>query len=164
MMITVASGFLVYFVSGAPLMEVIGLLFLGLLGGLVLITTSPYRKERLLTFLDPLRDPLGASYHIRQILIALGSGGLFGLGLGQSRQKWTRSTEVACPRWARTWFPCCQRRFGQPRADPKGSPYTLTPDRRKLPCEGTKPRLQAGQACYFHRSVSKNVVMLAPKM
>jgi cell division protein FtsW len=40
-----------------------------------------------LTFLNPQRDPLGASYHVRQILIALGSGGIFGLGLGQSRQK-----------------------------------------------------------------------------
>jgi cell division protein FtsW len=43
---------------------------------------------RLLTFLNPNRDPLGASYHIRQILIALGSGGFWGLGFGKSRQKY----------------------------------------------------------------------------
>jgi cell division protein FtsW len=58
------------------------------LGGVGLIFFSSYRRERLLTFLNPGRDPLGASYHIRQILLALGSGGLWGLGLGQSRQKY----------------------------------------------------------------------------
>lgn len=83
-----ASGAIVYFISGAPVLILGGLGVLGALGGLGLILTSPYRKERLLTFLDPTRDPLGASYHIRQILIAIGSGGLFGLGLGQSRQKY----------------------------------------------------------------------------
>ena len=86
--IVIISGLIVYFVSGAPLWLIGGLGILGVLGGLGLIFFSSYRKERLLTFLNPTRDPLGASYHIRQILIALGSGGLFGLGLGQSRQKY----------------------------------------------------------------------------
>jgi len=49
---------------------------------------SPYRVKRLLTFFNPDADPLGASYHVRQALIALGSGGIFGLGLGNSRQKY----------------------------------------------------------------------------
>ena len=56
--------------------------------GMLLILTSSYRKERFLTFLDFSRDPLGASYHIRQVLLALGSGGLLGVGLGASRQKY----------------------------------------------------------------------------
>jgi cell division protein FtsW len=86
--IILASGFVVYFVAGAPLGHVLVLALAGFLGSLFLILFSPYRKERLLTFLDPFRDPLGASYHISQALIALGSGGLFGLGLGQSRQKY----------------------------------------------------------------------------
>lgn len=86
--IILLSGFTVYFVSGAPWWHILVSGLAGFLGGLALIFSSPYRKERFLTFLDPLRDPLGASYHIRQILIALGSGGLFGLGLGQSRQKY----------------------------------------------------------------------------
>ncbi len=86
--IIAATGLVVYFASGAPLIW-LGLLgILGFLAGLGLIFSSAYRKERVLTFLDPSRDPLGASYHIRQILLALGSGGLFGLGLGQSRQKY----------------------------------------------------------------------------
>lgn len=82
------TSLVVYFASGAPILS-IGLIGLvGLIGGAGLILSSPYRKERLLTFLNPTQDPLGASYHIRQILIALGSGGLLGVGLGQSRQKY----------------------------------------------------------------------------
>lgn len=83
-----ASGMIVYFASGAPLLAILGTGGLGFLAGLGLILYSPYRRERLLTFFNPTRDPLGASYHIRQVLIALGSGGIFGLGLGQSRQKY----------------------------------------------------------------------------
>jgi len=86
--IILASGFVVYFVAGAPWWHVFVSGLVGILGGAALIFFSSYRRERFLTFLDPLWDPLGASYHIRQILIALGSGGMFGLGLGQSRQKY----------------------------------------------------------------------------
>jgi cell division protein FtsW len=86
--VIVTSGFLVYFVSGAPLFYMIFLALLGIVSGATLILVSPYRRQRFLTFLDPTIDPLGASYHIRQILIAIGSGGLFGLGLGKSRQKY----------------------------------------------------------------------------
>lgn len=92
--VVASSSFLVYFASGASVWQ-IGILGLGgLLAGGGLILSSPYRKQRLLTFLNPSRDPLGASYHIRQILIALGSGGLTGLGLGQSRQKFEYLPEV----------------------------------------------------------------------
>lgn len=83
-----ASGLIVYFTAGAPpfFLGIMGIL--AFLTGIVLVFTSTYRKERFLTFLDFSRDPLGASYHIRQILLALGSGGIFGLGLGASRQKY----------------------------------------------------------------------------
>lgn len=88
------TALIVYFVSGAPLwlMGLIG--STGVLAGLSLILSSSYRRERLMTFLDPERDPLGASYHIHQILLALGSGGVMGLGLGQSRQKYQFLPEV----------------------------------------------------------------------
>lgn len=79
---------LVFFASGAPLIYFLVLLIIGVLGILVLIVTSDYRRQRLLSFLNPTSDPLGASYHIRQVLIALGSGGILGVGLGQSRQKY----------------------------------------------------------------------------
>lgn len=86
--IIISSGFLIYFVSGAPLFYLVSGAVLGLVSGLALILSSPYRKRRLLTFLNPSIDPQGASYHIRQILISLGSGGLWGLGIGKSRQKY----------------------------------------------------------------------------
>jgi len=86
--VVIATAVSVYYASGAPLLHLSLLGVLGLLSGTGLILLSPYRKERLLTFLNPTRDPLGSSYHIRQALIAIGSGGLWGLGLGQSRQKY----------------------------------------------------------------------------
>lgn len=65
-----------------------------LLGGAVLLPlgvlallAAPYRRQRLLAFLDPESDPLGAGYQVLQSLIAVGSGGLFGVGLGNSGQK-----------------------------------------------------------------------------
>ena len=78
----------VYFFSGAPLRAIFAVLSAGLLGGFGFIATSEYRRARVATFLDPSKDPLGISYHIRQVLIALGSGGVFGVGIGKSRQKY----------------------------------------------------------------------------
>ena len=52
-----------------------------------LIIAKPYVKERILTFFDPTTDPLGSSYQIRQVLLAIGSGGVTGRGFGQSLQK-----------------------------------------------------------------------------
>lgn len=86
-LIVSATGMVVYLASGAPLLLFFILSLLGIFGGAGLILSSNYRRQRLMTFLNPAQDPLGASYHIRQILIALGSGGMTGLGLGQSRQK-----------------------------------------------------------------------------
>lgn len=77
-----------YFLSGAPIghfLAIIPVLLVGF-GGLAI--AQPYRLRRVMTFLNPDLDPLGSSYQIRQILLALGSGGLFGVGLGKSRQKY----------------------------------------------------------------------------
>ncbi len=52
------------------------------------IIKSPYRLARVLTFLDPWSDKLGKGWQVVQSLYAIGSGGLFGLGLGQSKQKY----------------------------------------------------------------------------
>lgn len=52
------------------------------------IKIEPYRMKRFTTFLNPENDALGAGYHIRNALIAIGSGGLWGLGFGQSKQKY----------------------------------------------------------------------------
>lgn len=68
--------------------------------GLVMILLTPYRRDRLLTFLQGKADSkqersLGEDYHVEQISIALGSGGFWGLGFGQSRQKYQYLPEVA---------------------------------------------------------------------
>lgn len=55
----------------------------------VLILARPYILERIMTFLDPSRDPMGAGWQIKQSLIAIGSGGIFGKGFGQSIQKFS---------------------------------------------------------------------------
>ena len=88
------TGLLVYFLSGAPLAHFFLLITAGLLSILGFIFSSGYRRERFLTFLNPGSDPQGAAYHINQILIALGSGGWFGVGLGQSRQKYGYIPEI----------------------------------------------------------------------
>lgn len=79
---------LLYFFSGAPFWHFLLLLPAVSLVSIGLAISSPYRFGRIMTFLNPNIDPLGTSYHIRQILISLGSGGLFGLGWGASRQKY----------------------------------------------------------------------------
>jgi len=82
------TAFLVYFVSGGSTGKLIMFSFIGLILGIFLIISSEYRSNRVKTFLNPSQDPLGTSYHMRQILMALGSGGLSGVGLGQSKQKY----------------------------------------------------------------------------
>ena len=56
-------------------------------GGVVL--SKPYLRERVSTFINPANDPRGSSYQIQQSLIAIGSGGIFGRGFGQSIQKFS---------------------------------------------------------------------------
>jgi cell division protein FtsW len=76
-----------YIIAGGSFIKMAAAIPIGIIGFLVLILTSEYRQKRVLAFLDPFSDPQGFTYHISQVLIALGSGGLTGLGLGQSRQK-----------------------------------------------------------------------------
>ena len=78
----------IYFLSGANSKQFLLLIPLIIVAVLVLAYTSPYRMKRITTFLNPNADPLGSSYHIRQVLISLGSGGFWGIGLGASRQKY----------------------------------------------------------------------------
>lgn len=93
--VVIFTAVLTYFISGANLFHLFGLIILGLASGGGLIWLSDYRRARLLTFFDPGRDPLGSSYHIQQALIAIGSGGWWGLGLGQSRQKYEFLPQVS---------------------------------------------------------------------
>ena len=76
-----------YFLSGTPLWHSILIILIGTGGLALLIKLAPYRLNRLLAFIKPELDPMGITYQIKQALIAIGSGGIFGLGLGMSRQK-----------------------------------------------------------------------------
>lgn len=75
------------FLAGARISHLLALVPPAVLGVLALSFASPYRWRRIIAFLDPWKDPLGAGYHIIQSMIAIGSGGFFGFGLGNSRQK-----------------------------------------------------------------------------
>jgi len=81
-------GIIIYFLAGIELWYLLFLIPASLGFFFLLVKISPYRLRRLLAFFDPKLDPLGITYHINQILISLESGGLFGLGLGASRQKY----------------------------------------------------------------------------
>jgi len=93
-LIIVAIGMSQIFISGINMLYVSAVSILGGVLTSLIIFFSDYRKQRLITFLQQTSDPLGEGYHIRQILLALGSGGLFGIGLGQSRQKFSFLPEV----------------------------------------------------------------------
>lgn len=87
-LVLLGIGICQIFVSGINLLYIAGSAILAGIGTLVVTLLSTYRRERLMTFLETTQDPLGKGYHIRQILLGLGSGGLFGVGLGASRQKY----------------------------------------------------------------------------
>ncbi|MBF0252244.1 MAG: putative lipid II flippase FtsW [Candidatus Omnitrophica bacterium] len=80
-------GFSILFIAGINLKYIssICLLFVPFLA--FAIISAPYRLQRFMTFLNPSADPQGSGFQLNQSFIALGSGGLFGYGLGNSRQK-----------------------------------------------------------------------------
>jgi cell division protein FtsW len=81
------TSLIMLFVSGVPIKYLFGLFAVLLLGFGVLVAVKPYLMERVYTFMDPSRDGSGASWQLQQSLIAIGSGGFGGRGLGQSIQK-----------------------------------------------------------------------------
>ncbi|MGA0841819.1 MAG: putative lipid II flippase FtsW [Candidatus Nanopelagicales bacterium] len=77
-----------YYAAGAPLILNAANALLGVLAIAVLTLQAPYRMQRWLSWRDPAADPEGAGWQIIQGQYALAEGGIFGLGLGASRQKW----------------------------------------------------------------------------
>jgi cell division protein FtsW len=75
------------FVAGMKYSHFFGIGLLGVIGIVAMIVVEPYRLKRLTSFLDPFADPMDTGYQVIQSLLALGSGGLFGVGLGKSIQK-----------------------------------------------------------------------------
>lgn len=82
------AAFAMLFTAGADLRHLGALGGLGVLSIIALSLASPYRLRRLLAYLDPWKDPQGIGFQIIQSLLAVGSGGFLGLGLGASRQKY----------------------------------------------------------------------------
>ena len=85
--VILAIAVVMYFAAGAPVKHFVWIAGLFVAGLLLIIQLSPYRAARLTVFLNPDRDAQGAAYHINQSLLAIGSGGIFGRGLGHSMQK-----------------------------------------------------------------------------
>ncbi|MED2737571.1 putative peptidoglycan glycosyltransferase FtsW [Bacillus toyonensis] len=86
MILILVSGVMLYF-AGINRILFFGAVLSGIAIGALTILTSEFRRERVLTFIDPLADKMGDGYQITQNWYALGSGELFGIGLGLGRQK-----------------------------------------------------------------------------
>ncbi|MFZ6015168.1 MAG: putative lipid II flippase FtsW [Patescibacteria group bacterium] len=95
MVVIAGAALTAYFISGAPLVYFAGIGAASAALFAILIKATPYRAQRVLTFLHPELDPHGIGYHINQAFLAIGSGGLWGLGYGHSRQKYLYLPEVA---------------------------------------------------------------------
>lgn len=87
-MLVGAIGFGMLFLAGAPLRYLTVMGALGTAIALFGALAEPYRRERVLAFMNPWSDPLNTGYQTIQSLMAMGSGGFFGVGIGASRQKW----------------------------------------------------------------------------
>jgi cell division protein FtsW len=85
--ILLVSGLVVYFVSGAPLKYIFGIIGVALVLVTAVIAVTPYRRARIEGFLDKSSNTQGQNYQVDQALIAIGSGGVTGVGYGQSATK-----------------------------------------------------------------------------
>lgn len=85
----ITTALVMLFVSGMPWKYILGIFFISIICFGILIAYKPYLKSRIKTFINPAHDPGGASYQLQQSLIAIGTGGVWGRGLGQSIQKFS---------------------------------------------------------------------------
>ena len=83
----VMIAFAMFFAAGARLTHLFAILLATTPAVIVEVLASPYKRARVFAFLNPWKDPQNAGFHIVQSLLALGSGGIFGVGLGASRAK-----------------------------------------------------------------------------
>jgi cell division protein FtsW len=89
LLLIVAPAFVMLAASTVPVRYVFGLGSLGAMSMAALAMAAPYRKARLLSFLDPFANAQGSGLQAVQSMVALGTGGFFGVGLGQSRARWS---------------------------------------------------------------------------
>ena len=83
-----------YFASGAKYKIILTVALIGLVALTALIIIEPYRRDRVISFLNPQKDIIGKSYQHNQALIAIGSGGILGRGLGKGIQKYSYLPET----------------------------------------------------------------------
>ena len=91
--IILASAAIMYFVSGGRTTHIVGAIILGVFAIAAFMYFSGYNVSRITAFLSPESDSLGKNYQQNQSLIAIGSGGIFGKGIGESTQKRSRLPE-----------------------------------------------------------------------
>lgn len=89
LLMTLLAGSVMYFVAGARKKDILILGLIGLIGASVILISRPYVRERVITFFNPSENSLSSGYQIQQSMIAIGSGGFFGKGFGQSTQKFS---------------------------------------------------------------------------
>ncbi len=94
-LVVLSISLALFIAAGGSWKYILSFCVLGIVGISLLIIASPYKMKRITAYLNPESDPQGASYHIRQITIALGSGGWFGQGIGKSRQKYRYIPEAS---------------------------------------------------------------------
>jgi len=83
----VLTAFTMLFVAGARMPHLFGVIMVTVPFVVLSVLSSSYKRARIFAFVDPWKDPQNTGFHIVQSLLALGSGGLFGVGLGASRAK-----------------------------------------------------------------------------
>jgi cell division protein FtsW len=81
------TAFALMFAAGARMIHLAAITLTTVPFAVLTVLASPYRRARVFAFVDPWKDPLNTGFHIVQSLLALGSGGIFGVGLGASRAK-----------------------------------------------------------------------------
>ncbi len=86
-MMIVLLTFVLLFVGGTRLGYILGSALLMVPIAYTAVVVSPYRMKRIMAFLNPEQDALGINYQITESLISIGSGGIWGVGLGQGKQK-----------------------------------------------------------------------------
>ncbi len=87
LILIIITALAMIFFANVPIKYLLGLILGSIIVFGVLVFYTPYLQSRIKTFINPAGDPQGSSYQIQQSLIAIGSGGLLGRGLGQSIQK-----------------------------------------------------------------------------
>ncbi len=86
-MVVLSTGLLILFMAGLDYRLVLPVVVIGLVAAVALVWLEPYRLERIFGFLDPWKEEFGKGYQLTQSLMAIGRGGIFGLGLGAGVSK-----------------------------------------------------------------------------